>query len=236
LLRLLGGAPHDELITAAYEVLLGSKSTAVFANDAGNLQTVQMVTKERGVHTMMRGAMCEQIRQLCADQYYRTLPSAIEATEWVLRTQREIGMALVEEIVDEDRLLKTPEGFVFGTVAHRAEDGAFYTTARGKHELEDSVTVTKVDHAERIVYTVGGKKATLNAPLLAAIFRDEPKVMYIKHYHDYEPGLPRLPWAPPGTARDSIRPIDEHMGRAWTSFNIEEHGCFLLFDKEGNRL
>jgi hypothetical protein len=36
-------------------------------------------------------------------------------------------------------------------------------------------------------------------------------------------GLPTLPWATPGTVRDSIR-------KANGSFNIDSHGAFLVFD------
>jgi len=106
------------------------------------------------------------------------------------------------------------------------------------------VFVLGVDHEKREVYTSGGK-ATLNAPLLDIIFRDNLSVDRIEHYHDQESELPVLPWAPPGTVRDSLRvPNDLHgqnddgswKGTSWTSFNIKNHGCYLLYDKEGNQL
>lgn len=51
--KLLAGQPHDELIRAAYEVLLSSRATAVIANDpTKGLENKHIVTKERGVHTI----------------------------------------------------------------------------------------------------------------------------------------------------------------------------------------
>ena len=141
--------------------------------------------------------------------------------------------------VDKNRMTVTPEGYVFGTVAVREPLSTFVTTVRGKKELSEVVRVIKVEHdGPYEVHTVDGQKASLNAPLLHMIFSSCPDVHHIEHYHDQVEGLPTEPYAPPGTRRDSYRRdwfVPPRPRGRW-SFNIEGHGCFLLFDKEGNQL
>jgi len=219
--KLLSGVSHEELIQAAYGVLLESKATAVFANDAETLLRKYAVTKERGVHPLEMGELPQWIVQMIKDEYYRT-----ESTGSFLKTgdayQKAVG--LVDKY--RDKFVEVEGGLIFGTVAVRSGSG-FVTTSRGKNELSDFTYVRGVDHRGRVVH-VSGKKATLNAPLLATIFEDM-RVGEIIHYHEQLPNLPTFPYAPPGTVRDSIR---EFGG----SFNIAEHGCYLVFDKEGNQL
>lgn len=74
-----------------------------------------------------------------------------------------------------------------------------------------------------------GGKATLNAPLLDWVFKSNPEAATICHYHDYETGYPTLPWAPPGTVRDTQRDVKG-------SFNIDDHGCIIVYDKDGKLL
>lgn len=46
----------------------------------------------------------------------------------------------------------------------------------------------------------------------------------VVHYHKQVPGLPTLPYAPPGTVRDNMRNFtDEHEN----GFNITGHGCVI---------
>ena len=105
------------------------------------------------------------------------------------------------------------------------------TTARGKNELEDFAYVYDVDHEKRKVYCITTKKASLNAPLFDYIFKSFKNVIYILHFHHQRSDLITLPYATPGTDKDSERETNNH-----PSFNIEGHGCILSFDKEGNLL
>ena len=89
------------------------------------------------------------------------------------------------------------------------------------------------------VYGNGEKsRASLNAPLLHYIFRVRHDADYIVHYHEQHEELDTYPYAPPGTVRDSMRDnfrmvdLDEKTA----SFNIENHGCILIFDKEGKMI
>ena len=123
-----------------------------------------------------------------------------------------------------------PEGYRFGTVAVRDGNFGFVTTSRGKKELGAVVKVASVDHSRNIVHILSDEaKATLNAPLLSYIFDKLPQCSVIIHYHEKMAGLQTLPYAPPGTCRDSKRNIRG-------SFNIEGHGCFCLFDFNMNAI
>lgn len=225
--KLLSNVSHDELIRAAYGVLLESKATAVFANDAKDLLTKYAVTKERGVHTMDIGEMAEFIMQCVGDQYYCTVQS-----------EDPPHLDYAKEMTDEfEKLAKrfggffkpVPEGYVFGTIAIRNPYGGFLTTGRGKHELDDKVWIKEVIHNDRLVIAWSDKKASLNVPLLDWIFKRNSNVNAIVHTHILDMWHPELPYAPSGTVRDSQRTVDK-------SFSIKNHGAFYLLDKEGNIL
>ena len=224
--KLLAGVEHAELVRAAYEVILDAGATAVIANDAKKLEDKYLVMKDRSVHYQARKGLAASLWTLMQDSYYST--------------QKEVERIVPDEVVknikdfvskfDEYKWFEPcPEGLVFGTVAQREQSGGFVTTTRGKREMEQFIYVDSVDHVKLKVHTSGDIKATLNAPLLDIIFRDMPNVHRILHmHHDLKQwyNLPVLPYAPPGTVRDAGREYPE------TSFVIEGHGAFLLFDNE----
>ena len=223
--KLLAGQPHEELIRAAYEVLLESKATAVFANDpTKGLENKYIVTKERGVHKVDFSQLADWIMEILHDEYYSTesiLPDYSDVSE---ATQK------LKEVIERyrDRFVEVENGMKFGTVAWRVgDDSGFMTTGRGKRELDEITYVREVDHTNKVVRVIGSK-STLNAPLLDSIFQmNGSKVQGIVHLHEQLPGFPTYSYAPPGTVRDSLfRPCDR-------SFNIEGHGCFIFLDKEG---
>jgi hypothetical protein len=220
--KLLSGTSYDELIRAAYGIVLEAKATAVIANDRKSLDQKYVVTKERGVHPMKESQIPSWMWTMLHDEYYSTknvtgpmLPyNVLEKVMWLIKTY-------------EPHFLVTDTGLIFGTVAVRHGTG-FVTTGRGKKELNSIATVANVDHEKRIIYAENGAKASLNAPLLSKMFQN-PAVHMIVHYHKSFPFLPEYPYAPPGSVRDSDRPNT-------TSFNIKEHGCMLLFNQDGKRL
>lgn len=223
--KLLAGVAHEELIEAAYGIVLEARATAVFANDAKDLQQKYAVTKERGVHPLRQEDLAPWIWEMLHDMYYTTVlggPSK-ETFADVTHASFLVG-TLIEQ--NTERFLTTASGLIFGTVAARCGDG-FVTTGRGKRELDSVARVLRVDHETRTV-SVSDGKASLNAPLLARMF-ENPRVESIVHYHQEAQGLPTYPYAPPGSVRDTDRPNT-------TSFNIKEHGCMLLFDKDGRQL
>ena len=226
--KLLSCASHEELIRAAYSIVLEAKATAVIANDAENLDEKFVVTKERGVHPMKQSDLAQWIWEMLHDTYYST--EFIPDRGFSVNATCKLSELLKSY---KEKFLHTESGLIFGTVAVRDEQGGFQTTAHGKRELDSFTFVERVDHEKHIVYGRAPMKATLNAPLLAKMF-ENPNVDHIVHYHEQiDPyaslAFPTYPYAPPGTVRDSDRP--NH-----TSFNINEHGCMLLFDKNGRML
>lgn len=221
--KLLDHADHEELIRAAYAQVLEAKATAVFANDTAYLEQKYAVTKERGVHPLGQQDLAAWIWEMLNDVYYSSTFSAELSTpnEEVIRVK-----ALIDQYHDKFR--PNESGLIFGTVAVRYGMG-FVTTGRGKRELDSIAFVIEVDHDRKQVVVGSKNKASLNAPLLERIFVHNPFVDHIVHYHEQVEGLPTYPYAPPGTVRDSRR-------STLTSFNIEAHGCMLLFDKSGDQL
>lgn len=228
--KLLNGVPQHELITAAYGVLLESGATTVFANDAQNLKVCHGVGKDRSARPILREWLAEEIVRLVSDKYYHTEVLGEQFDRSYDRVEKDLW-----ELANVSRFHASSEGYIYGTVALRISDGGFVTTKRGKDETKGVVIVKGVDHDNRVVRTVGGK-ATLNAPLLHFMFLSSPDIHHICHYHEYQNGLPKRKWAPPGTVRDSLRTECVNQLRGEWSFNIEEHGCVLCYDKEGNLL
>ncbi|MCL2174387.1 class II aldolase/adducin family protein, partial [Candidatus Saccharibacteria bacterium] len=114
--------------------------------------------------------------------------------------------------------------YIFGSVAVKTTDGRMITTTRGKNDLTKYAIVSGVDFNNHIVYA--DKKATLNAPLLYRLIGMKG-VKAVVHTHDFDEALlPYLPYAFPGTVRDSLRDVKG-------SFNISHHGVFELFDNNG---
>lgn len=220
--KLLDHVSYDELIRAAYGIVLEAKATAVFANDAANLQQKFAVTKERGVHPLEQGDLSAWIWEMLNDEYYRTAAQYTAGHSYDALDQ-------AQELIFKYRPKFVPNetGLIFGTVAVRDRHG-FVTTGRGKRELDSFTFVDRVDHATQTIRLGGNLKASLNAPLLSRMF-ENPAVDRIVHYHEQVDGLPTYAYAPPGTVRDTDRP--NH-----TSFNIKEHGCMLLFDSTGAQL
>lgn len=121
---------------------------------------------------------------------------------------------------------KYNDKYYFGCVAVKSENGII-TTTRGKQKLDEYTFIENVDHKNHIINVIN-KKATLNAPLLDYLFKNN-QVKIIVHLHEFDDKLIYYDYAFPGTVRDSIR-------NNITSFNIRHHGVIYMFDKEGRIL
>ena len=234
--KLLSGVNYDELISAAYGVLLESKATAVFANDAMDLMQKYVVTKERGVHPIHNNEVSQWILDRLDEQYYQTV---FEPISFIPDSEKAKFMELVKKY--EYLFTHTPEGYIFGCVAKRVKlaspmdkgKNSFYTTIRGKDETKDCTIVKEVEHDNRMVVVAQGHaRASLNAPLLHKIFEEREDIETIVHYHGNKNDLTTQAYATPGTDKDSLRSIMT----THPSFNIKGHGCIISFDKEGNML
>lgn len=223
--KLLSGASHGELMSAAWHTLVSSKALAVIANDAKDLQAVYALTKEGGEHPMPRSDLAKFLWTLMNEEFYRTIEEQRGEP-----AEAKPALALLKSVIAEYRekpgfFIETPDGMVFGTVATRAPDGAMWTTGRGKRELESQCYVRAIDDEAQAVYAEG--KASLNAPLLLGLLDSHPDAVAVVHGHFPHPDLPTMNYATPGTVRDSLRKVPG-------SFNIANHGCFLLVRKDGS--
>lgn len=143
-----------------------------------------------------------------------------------LQTLKDIANAYKKHFVPREN------GLIFGCIAVRITSGSdsFYTTQRGKKDMNSTTIVYDVDHDKRKVYYKVGNKPTLNAPLLHWIFKTNPLIRTITHIHvpfgeevagvDWSK-VEAVEWAPPGTVRDSERAISK-------DFYIKNHGLFIL--------
>lgn len=227
--KLLSGASHQELMSAAWHTLISSRATAVVANDARDLQTKFVRTKEGAVHPMANSDLAEFLWGMMQDEHYSTTTCSTVPGKNNLPEFK--GAGLLKKLIGEfhqkmpSLFVTMDNGLVFGTAALRNPGGGFWTTGRGKRELDEIAYVQSVDHENRRVFA-GQGKASLNAPLLDAIFRQIPGADAIVHGHVQDSSLPTLPYAQPGTDKDSDRTIRG-------SFNIDKHGCFYVLSEAG---
>ena len=229
--KLLSNVEHEELIRAAYGVLLESRSVTIFANDTKNLMQKYAVTKERGVHPLHNNEVAQWIIDRMNEKYYKTIIGKTnEKNEYMAEAEEKLKSIIKE---NENSFIKIEEGYIFGSAALRfrqKEYWRFITTARRKNEINDFAFVYTVSHDKKEVHCMTYKKASLNAPLFHNIFRKFNNVEYILHFHYQRDDLTTRIYATPGTYEDSMRKGLN------PSFNIKNHGCILSFNKKGELL
>lgn len=211
--KLLSNVSYDELINAAYDIVLESKATAVFANDVTDLNTKYAVTKEKSIIPLKEENYHEFIIDAIEDEYFKTEITKANEIDSSLLNQFN---TIYEKYKDE---FNREGDYLFGTIAIRTENNSFITTTRGKNEFEDIAYVSDVDFINKIVYS--NKKASLNAPLLFNLFKNNPNINIIIHTHNEHKGYKTLKYSIPGTLRDS-NIISS------SNFNIQYHGSFEL--------
>jgi len=221
--KLLSGVSKEELIEAAYGVLKESGASIVIANDAKDLSQKFIVTKEKGAIPCSMEETASFIVKLVKGKYYKTVLLPFRAAVDELLRNNILFNNLKEQFKD-----KFEQHNNFGTVAVRIHKNTFITTSRVKDTV--GVRIERIDHDSRIVYCEGESNATLNAPLLDNIFKANPEVAYIVHYHEIVEGLPLYEYEIPATVADSQR------NGINKSFCIKHHGCYLLFNEKGEKL
>jgi len=204
----------DGIIDHAYADLLNSKAAFCILNTADGFY---ILTKEKSF--FKTDNLQEFIKQANEDVYFKTVES--ENGKYS-RQDLDLYHKYLNEYKNQMSEKHGLAGYLFGTVAINSLQNNMITTTRGKDNLKEFTLVTGVDFDKQIVHT-HGKKATLNAPLLYNLFKIDG-VKSIVHTHQFDESLPFLPYANPGTIRDSLRKVNG-------SFNISAHGVFKLFDE-----
>ena len=229
--KMLVNSPEDDLIEAAYGVLLKARCNVVVANDMGKgLKRKLVVHQDRTV----------QEYDDDFDGFYANLLGHIEdehySTQWEPWSSCAFGSEegrIFDQVVGKyrDRFVKRQAGHdqVFGAVFVPTPTYAKgLVSPREKGAWFNSADATALDVVmNRTCYVFGPNKATLNAPLLLRVAR-EYKPTAVLHLHEQLPGVPTVPYAPPGTVRDNEREIPGPV------FNIEGHGFIACLDKNLN--
>lgn len=208
---------EEKTIDRAYLELLESKATfAVLKIDDENY----ILTKERSIFKI--DDLEKFIAEAESDVYFKTVQ--IDNLDYL---EEDLALYYIYLERYKERMQRVyGEKYFFGSVAVKTKENRIITTTRGKENFDEFTVVNNVDFGKNIVY-VGDKKATLNAPLLYRILNRTNAKIIVHINHEYDDSFPFLPYAFPGTRKDSLRDISE-------SFNISHHGLFILFDKDGN--
>lgn len=240
--KMLVNCTTDELVTAAYDLVLRAKCNVVVANDLVDLHTKKLVYQDRTVVSHHMGEpedFYKELQAVIQDQHYCTElkfgPWPFPRPSFLQAAANPEYRDIFADIVDKyrDRFNKRSEGVdrVFGAVCvpweNLSGERAFQVSPREKGSMftsGDSVAVMKVEN--RGVHAIGPAKATLNAPLLIRVAQkyNQP----VLHLHEHLEGVPTVPYAPPGTVRDNDRPIPG------PAFNIEGHGFVACLDDDLN--
>lgn len=221
--KMLVNAPEDDLIEAAYDVLLRARCNAVVANDMGRgLKRKLIVNKDRTVQEYdndFEGFYDNLIGHI-EDVHYQTdgtLGSSTAPAE-----ARRVFDAVVEKYRHRFVLRQAGSDRVFGAVyVPTFNYSKGLVSPREKGQMFSSVNAVDLDQVlNRTCYVHGPSKATLNAPLLARVAQQYQvhRPVAVLHLHEQIPGAPTVPYAPPGTVRDNEREIP------FPIFNIEGHG------------
>jgi len=225
--KLLTNVAYEELIEAAYKTLIESNANFVIANDSANLDSKFIVTKEKSVITLHEDELPQFINLAVKDRHYKTILRNGYSGDLDFRPAKydDLCAHYCEELKSGFDIKRN---MLFGCVAIRTGKG-FVISSRGKENMLSTSYVENVDHDKLELTACGTKKASLNAPLIDHIFKMVPAAQAVVHYHRAS-DLKTLPYAFPGTVRDSLRYMN---GK---SFCIENHGTFLLLDSEGRTL
>lgn len=216
--KLLSNVSHNELIDAAYKIVLESHADFVIANDTNKLEDKFIITKEKSVIPIKEESLHEFIIDNIENEFYKTETIDIDETQFIDFSEK---LILFKTLINqfEKNFVKTND-FIFGTIAVKLDETSFLTTIRGKNDLNDYSIIKFIDDKKRIVYT--NKKATLNSPLLNNIFKNNKNIEYIIHTHFFNENYSTYKYEQPGTIKDSVRNIKGN-------FNIEYHGSFELY-------
>ena len=244
--KMLVDSTDAELLEATYGLLRSSKANVVVANDMGRGLRRKLLVYPDGCtaeHNNDWATFYADLRAVIDDQHWHSeeTPGHNHNIVHDPAATRQLERGVFDAVLSKYRPRFRPkghDGLVYGSVLVPTLDGGYLTTPREKglmFSALDAVWVPKIDTASRAVTVGRGAKATMNAPLLIRVARwaqqqaqegscfalGQPVVL---HLHEQLPGVPTVPYAPPGTDRDNLRDIPG------PAFNIEGHGFIACLD------
>jgi len=222
--KMLAGATDEDLIEAAYGVLLKSRCNVVVANDLSRgLRRKLLVYPDRSVHVYEDDWQRFEaaLVALLNDKFWSTKLSQDPMEDSVALAH---ARRLFDQIVDKNRsrFIHPMEGDsrVFGSLAVPVGETAWLVSPREKGGIftsADAVLVNGISVSDRTVMVQGKTKATLNAPLLVRMSAQYGHRAVLHLHEDHPMGI-TVPYGPPGTDRDNSRDIPG------PRINIEGHG------------
>ena len=233
--KLTSREEKDSTVAKAQQLMDRSKAHAVIANDRDNLKLKMLCFPDGAVVQFdnLFDKLYAELQAMVEDIHFRTECGNLE------RHEDESSRVLM------DKLLKRYSGSFtkpwagetrkFGSIAVRRSDGLMIATPRKKPAAEDLTS----KHCPCVlvaneVFSVktSGEKATMNAPLLWDVLQQHREAAAVVHLHEFLGGnfVQTFPYAPAGTARDSLR------GDLPKKFNIQNHGFVACVGKDGNFL
>jgi phosphopantothenate-cysteine ligase len=238
--KMLIGSQPDELVEAAYHVVLTAKCNVVLANDMGHgLKTKRLVFQDRTVIDFDDDfeGLFRALQGVIDDQHFATIRLESSTSDILADSRWSGDRRRFDEIVEKYRARFTHRQAgsdrVFGGLLVPTGAEGYLLSPREKGEMFSSADAAWLPATQNFdkhrVLVAKGLKATLNAPLLVRMWekwRDHPQVVSVLHLHEQLPRVPTVPYAPPGTVRDNLRDLD-HLP---PSFNIEGHGFIACLD------
>jgi len=240
--KMLIGASQDELIEAAYHVVLTAKCNVVLANDMGHgLKRKQLVFQDRTVIDFDDDfeRLFRTLQGVIDDKHFATFRSGPDISEIKGDPRFKNSVGFFDRIVDRyrERFTHRQAGNdrVFGGLLVPTMAEGYLLSPREKGEMFTSGDAAwapaQQEFSQHRIYVAPGPKATLNAPLLIRFWekwKDHPRATAVLHLHEQLPGIPTVPYAPPGTERDNLRELP-----AVPAFNIAGHGFVACVDADG---
>lgn len=226
--KMTSGATHEELIKAAYHSLIKAHANVVVANDLSMLkEKVLLFPDGSKIFPTSFDEMYSVLLGVINDEHYSTVEES--DTAGIRVWEGDVAAERMNRIIEKyrDGFTQRVDGMprVFGGIAVRAGKH-FLVSPREKGSMwgaDQAVLVTRI--VDRTIYTVRGRKASLNAPVLINhLLRWGGPDAAVLHQHQQKEGVPTEHYAPPGTVRDN-----ERVSPART-YNIKGHGFVALLD------
>jgi ribulose-5-phosphate 4-epimerase/fuculose-1-phosphate aldolase len=199
--KLLSNVTDKELIEVAYKSSLENRSDLTIANDLEKIKSgrreVILVTPERGAIKLEEPKLAEKIidfaeRRAQAD-HFKTVLKVNKKISDKFQKETQLFNKFCRSLSEKGLMTKFFIGAKagHGSLALRTNNNSFLITARGSNKenirSEDIVHVRKVDWKKREIFVESGngKKASLNAVLVAAIFEKFPHINAVVHTHNF---------------------------------------------------